>query len=284
MSCSTIIFLIVLIAVFGFSGLFKFILVDVAIGVIIAIIIHLFGNSDNNTPNTTPKEDPTSSQDNTSQERRLLAILSAMFAKMAKADGHITKDEIEYCETVFSKLGFTGNKREFCINAFREAKDDNKSIYDYAEELMHYNCSRELRSIIYSMLWDMACADGVLSNDENYILKKIASIFLLGQTSYYREAYKHGAQNSRNKTHQSYENHRSYSSQNTSNDDPYEILGVPRTATNSEIKKAYHSKAKELHPDRLRAQGLPEELLKKANEKMATVNAAWAQIKKERNI
>ena len=50
------------------------------------------------------------------------------------------------------------------------------------------------------------------------------------------------------------------------------------------MRKAYREKAKKLHPDLLRAQGLPEDLLAKANEQMARVNAAWDEIRRARGM
>jgi len=67
-------------------------------------------------------------------------------------------------------------------------------------------------------------------------------------------------------------------------EDPYSVIGCPRTASDDEVRRAYREKAKQLHPDVLRAQGLSDELLSRANAQMARINAAWAEIKKARNL
>ena len=64
----------------------------------------------------------------------------------------------------------------------------------------------------------------------------------------------------------------------------YSILGVSASASDDAVKKAYREKAKKYHPDTLRAQGLPDEMVGKATEQMARVNAAWAEIKAARGI
>ena len=66
--------------------------------------------------------------------------------------------------------------------------------------------------------------------------------------------------------------------------DPYTILGVAASVSDQELKSAHRKLVIENHPDKLTAQGMPEEFIEMANEKLATINAAYDEIKRQRGI
>ena len=61
--------------------------------------------------------------------------------------------------------------------------------------------------------------------------------------------------------------------------DPYEVLGVSRNASDSEIKKAYHELVKKYHPDNYANNPLAD----LASEKMKEINEAYDSIVKARS-
>ena len=56
--------------------------------------------------------------------------------------------------------------------------------------------------------------------------------------------------------------------------DPYQVLGVPSTATDEEVKKAYRNLAKKYHPDNYHDDPLAD----LAQEKMKEINEAYDAI------
>ena len=109
----------------------------------------------------------------------------------------------------------------------------------------------------------IAHADGELHRNEIVYLKKIADIFAINDRTFERiTAIRTGGDST----------------------DPYLILGVERKISDKALKTAYRTLVRENHPDKLIAEGLPEEFIKMANTKLAAINNAYDQICKQRGI
>lgn len=215
------------------------------------------------------------------KELVFLASVAAMMAKLAKADGRISMSEIESAERAFRRLKLTPEKREYCIRIFRKAKDDNHTIFEYADSFASVQPSMEIREILYDILWDLAFSDGSISNQELSILQTITRnlrirpyLFYFEQAKWYAQYRASGNAGDRARPNSTKE----------TLTDAYATLGCSENATDDELKKAYRAKAQKYHPDTLQAQGLSEELIAKATEQMSRVNAAWDLIKKARGI
>jgi DnaJ like chaperone protein len=67
-------------------------------------------------------------------------------------------------------------------------------------------------------------------------------------------------------------------------EEAYEVLGVPETASNAEVKRAYRKLMSENHPDKLVARGLPESMLEVAKQKTQAIQAAWERVREARGM
>ncbi len=67
-------------------------------------------------------------------------------------------------------------------------------------------------------------------------------------------------------------------------DDAYEVLGVPATAGDAEVKRAYRKLMSENHPDKLVARGLPESMLDVAKQRTQAIQAAWERVREARGL
>ena len=255
-------------------------------GILGAVIGNKIGNFVSDSINSVASESPrgkrpyanarghASSNAGSSREREIvfLTAVGAMLAKLAKADGHIDESEIAAAEQAFERLELTPANREICIRAFRAAKADYHTIFDYAESFASVARGVVMRELMYDILWDVACADGEVSASERRILEMIVTQLRIRPSLFTEECHR--------RLNEQRSSRRSYSYEPS----PYDILGCDSSATDDELRRAYRAQAKKHHPDLLRAQGLPEEMIARATEQMARINNAWEEIKRARGI
>ena len=188
------------------------------------------------------------------------AALFACLAKIAKADGQVTKEEINKIEDfITQKFNLDGEQRNFAINIFQKAKDDNVSFDAYAKQLASLlKSSPNSLMIFYELLFELAMADGELHPNEEKLLKRVPRIFGFNDGLYNQLFQKYGLK-----------------TQNF-----YEVLGVSKQMNFDEIRKIYLKKRREFHPDKLISKGLPEELIEKAKEKFIEIQEAYEELEK----
>ena len=75
-----------------------------------------------------------------------------------------------------------------------------------------------------------------------------------------------------------YKNNNNNISTETAAPDPFNILGIERTANTSEIKDAYRRKCREFHPDKLAQFQLHQDIIDFATQKMKEINSAYSEI------
>ena len=197
-------------------------------------------------------------------DRKQLTFTVAMIAlsaKMAKADGVVTQDEVIVFQTLFEIP--EGEERNVA-RLFNLAKQDVAGYEAYAKQIFElYEDEPEALEDIVDGLFLIAGADGVMHNREMMYLEHVADIFGISERCFERIKMSHVQPDEQ---------------------DPYTILEADRTMTDKEIKSHYRQLVRENHPDRLIARGVPEEFVRISTEKLAAINNAWSQIEIERGL
>lgn len=207
------------------------------------------------------------------------ACLWGCLAKMAKADGRVCENEIRVINQMMFEFRLNEEQRQRAQEVFRHAKDDQWTAADYLKEFAKIvRKKRALSELFIFLLVQVAYADGVITAEEEKILLD-AEYFLNLPHGFVRAVLNNFC----------YQGQRNYtSSQRVSQaeelENAYCILGCKATDSDETIKKIYRKKSLENHPDRLQSQGMPEELVEKAKEKMIMLNQAYDLIKNARKM
>ncbi|GAA5525964.1 co-chaperone protein DjlA [Microbulbifer aestuariivivens] len=193
-----------------------------------------------------------------------IVTLFSMLAKMAKADGQVSRAEIDLVDDfIRNNLRLGDEERAEAIRIFQNAKSDSYSIYDYAQQYSQLVRNQAMREVVYRLLFAVAHADGQFHRAEEEILRKIPSYLGLHESIFAAMAgefdRRHGGSSITLEQH-------------------YAVLGCSADVSDRELKLAYRRKAAEFHPDKIASKGLPEEFLRHAEDQMKSVTVAYETI------
>ena len=199
---------------------------------------------------------------NDQKEQIFATSVIAISAKLAKADGKISKSEILAFKKIFE---FPAEDEKAISNIFNSAKENIDDYKDIAEQV--YKVFKSDRGLLFELLnslFSIAYADGELHPKEKDMLFEIAKVFQISGNEF----------ESLNNIFEA-----KISKDNTSINRSYKILGLSENASLEQVSNQYRKLIKEYHPDKLQGMGLPKEFIELANQKLSAINKAYTEIK-----
>lgn len=250
-----------------------------------------------------------------------LALVDITFSFMgyiARGAGRINEEHIGSAYSVMEMMQLDENARKTAMTAFNAGKQPDFNIDAKVAELKAIIGDNDaFVDYILEIQIQVALSDGVLAKQEHDRLIILAASLGVSVQSMerlitirysemmfsqrfrnsgydYQQSSQENYQNDRNSSYESgygkgnsEDESRScngnYSSQSKL-DAAYKVLGIEKSASDDEVKKAHRRLMLKYHPDRLASQGLTEEMIRMYTEKAKDIQAAFDTIKKERGF
>lgn len=211
---------------------------------------------------------------NAHRQTVFLETLFMLMGKMAKADGHISHDEVAHVEQFIQKLGMSAGHRQQAINLFKQGADPDFDLEQCLGQFMSVcGHTHNLKQTLLVYLIVMALSDGRIDAAEERLLLDIAR-----HLGFDQEAFKHMLDMVLNQSHFA----GGQASSAGALDGAYKALGVSKENSDAEIKRAYRKLMSQYHPDKLMGQGLPEDMIAVATKQAQEVQLAYDLIEKSR--
>jgi DnaJ like chaperone protein len=216
------------------------------------------------------------------QQRTQLAFFTATFSvmgRLAKADGRVSEDEIAFAKAVMAQMMFSAEQKKLAIELFSQGKQPDFDLEGVLQQFRR-ECHRRhtLMQMFLEIQLQAAYADGTLHPAERELLLHVFDILGFSRHEFdhldamVRAARSGGGYAPRGEA------------PGPTLDEDYAVLDVKKSAGDAEVKKAYRRLMSQHHPDKLVAKGLPEEMIKLANEKTQQIRKAYERIKDSRGM
>lgn len=199
---------------------------------------------------------------------------------LAKADGRVSEQEIHMANTLMNEMRLSHEQKKQARQLFNQGKAAAFNLgqtLTRLQEACHDN--PDLLKLFMDIQYRFVQTDGLSAmklQALNVIFRHMGFAPLHQQYRFYEDFGYQSAQGSTNH-HSSSRQQNNYNYQDPQNTlkQAYTILEISSTATKQEVKKAYRRLISRNHPDKLIAQGLPENMIKIANDKTQKIRKAY---------
>ena len=195
-----------------------------------------------------------------SAERDFHASLLVLASLVIKADGKVDQRELSFVREQFRQWFGTDRANE-AFNFFKQVVREQPALTTVCAEVRRH-MSLQGRIQIVGFLFGLAQADGAIQPSERQVIARIAQYLGIGQADFQRQELLHGSAEQRL--------------------DPYEVLGISQSSSDSDVKSAYRRLVKKYHPDAL--QGMGEDVVKEAEASFRQIQAAYEELCRARGI
>ncbi len=179
----------------------------------------------------------------------------ALSAKMAKADGVVTRAEVDAFCRIFT---IPAGEEKNVGRVYNLAKRDIAGFEAYARDVARlFAGDPAMLEDILDGLFDIAKADGAVHMRELAYLSRVGELFGFDEHAFARIRARHVIEGG---------------------GDPYLVLQADPAWDYARLRRQYRRLVVENHPDRLLAHGVPEEFMRIANDRLAAINAAWDKV------
>ena len=208
-------------------------------------------------------------------EERRVAFFVATFGVMghiAKADGQVSEEEARLAREIMRGLELDREDRQLAVRLFNAGKAPDFDL-DAALGQLRRMCGqrRNLLRNFVEIQFRAAWADGSMHPAERRILNHVGAFlgFSPREMAQMERVACAGLQPERPGPEEQLR-------------EAYGVLGIERSASDAELRKAYRRLMRQHHPDRLAAQGLPEEMKAEATRRSQQITSAYQTVRNAR--
>jgi DnaJ like chaperone protein len=217
---------------------------------------------------------------------------------VAKADGRVSNEEIRAARNVMSEFGLSDGQVAAAIEHFTRGKQTD---YDLAGSIMALRrASRGRPDLLLTFLeiqMRAALAGTDLRGPVRPLLTRVAAMLGVGGMEFahleavlrLRNGWTGDARRGQPGAGSGNRNGNGNGGgavrpQRMRIDEAYQILEVDAASSNDEVTKAYRRQLSRHHPDKLKANGLPESMLEHAKQRTQQIIEAWDLIRAKRGL